>query len=616
MCGIFGVYGFSDKNLLKTAVRSMKHRGPDSEGFFTDDKLMLGVRRLSIRDLENGHQPLFNEDNSIVVIFNGELYNSDELRHNLEKEGHRFSTGTDTEVIVHSYEEYGIGCLSRFNGMFAFALWDSEKKKLFLARDRFGIKPLYYCRDNEGILFASEIKALLKYKEIKRELNDPVLGNYLRYRYVKSPETFIKGINKLRPGHYLEISKRIFSEKEYYFFSARPEKHPERSTINDIRNILEDSVEKRMISDVSIGLFLSGGLDSSILLHCLSRSSERPVQTFTIAFEGQRKTNEIDYAGKVSDYFGADHNPIMVGKEEFIKSIPKVVDHLEEPIADPTAVSTFLLSRYASKKVTVALTGEGADELFRGYVYYNNLRYYDMAAKNLLIRRAAYSAAHVIPEKWLNCLFNYPVGMGAEGKQRLKNLMSGKLDYSSAYESTISLFTDEQAGCLIKRPVSRNEMKKTNSFARANYYFLENDVKSWLPDYILARLDKMSMAHSVEARVPYLDHRLADKIARTSIRVNRINKGLLRKAVSKDLPSFIWKRKKFPFYTPVVDWADQGINEHFQNIMESSRLVEERYLDRAAVFRILDDFNRSRLVNSRKLWALMMLESCYRRFID
>ena len=360
MCGIVG-FNWDDKNLLKEMMESVNHRGPDESGHYIGDEISLGHQRLKIIDLRSGRQPLHNENDSIQIVFNGEIYNYLDLRNNLEKKGHRFYTNTDTEVIIHSYEEWGIDCVNYFNGMFAFGIWDSEYKKLFLARDRLGIKPLYYYFDGNKLIFASELKAILKCEDVKRIVDLRALNEYFTYRYVSSNRTMIKNIYKLLPGHVLIFKNNIVEVSRYWNLKENISNYSEDYYVKNLLKLLRESIKMRLISDVPLGVYLSGGVDSSCIVALMNEMRDN-IQTFSVGF-GSEGESEVDYARFVSQYFGTEHHEINVNEDD-LKILPEMVWHLDEPIADAATLPTYVISRFAKKKVTVVLAGEGGDELF------------------------------------------------------------------------------------------------------------------------------------------------------------------------------------------------------------------------------------------------------------
>jgi len=393
MCGICGIYGFTDRTLIKQMTTSLVHRGPDASGVFVDNSICLGHRRLSIIDLSmRGKQPMFNEDESVAIVFNGEIYNYKELREQLIACGHKFKSETDTEVIIHGYEEYGLEIASKLNGDFAFAIWDSNIKQLYIARDYAGIKPLYYYIDGKNVLFASEIKSILCYKKVKREVDREALNSFLTFRYVPGEKTLFKGIQKLIPGHYLVVSKEGVKIQKYWDLDlSRTLKKSTVCWAQEIQTSLRDAVDRRLMSDVPLGAFLSGGLDSSFVVGLMKQIGVKDVKTFSVGFEN-KKFDETKYARLAAENLGTEHHELYIDSSA-VKNLPNVIWHLDEPIADAAAVPTYMLSQFARKKVTVALTGEGADELFAGYSKYKLMRwkqYYDhlpLSIRGLLLEK-------------------------------------------------------------------------------------------------------------------------------------------------------------------------------------------------------------------------------------
>ena len=379
MCGICGIFDSSGQPINRDVLARMgsviRHRGPDGKGEFVDREIGLGHRRLSIIDVGGGGQPIGNEDGSLQVVFNGEIYNFIELREELEKAGHRFKTRSDTEVIVHAYEQWGPACLKRFNGMFAFALWDSRKRELFLARDHLGIKPLYYAALNRQLLFASEIKALLQHPECPREMDLEALAELFTFRYVPSPKTLFKGIAKLPPAHFMIASPSGIRIERFWDWVPRPrKKYDEAELVAEYQNLLEDAVRLQLRSDVPLGLFLSSGIDSGVLLAIMSQHSKGPVQAFTIGFEGGEKTNEVADAKELARRFGADHHFQMLGPQDYQKYYDRYMWDLEEPVGNETAAAFYFVARITSEKVKVALSGQGADEPWAGYDRYKGVK--------------------------------------------------------------------------------------------------------------------------------------------------------------------------------------------------------------------------------------------------
>ena len=610
MCGIFGYYGLNDKQLLLRMGKRLEHRGNNDKGIFMYNLVGLGSQRLSIIDLKKGKQPIHNEDESIWITYNGEIYNFSELKIELEKKGHRFYTETDTEVIVHAYEEYGTSCLKKFNGMFAFALWDSKKKELFVARDRLGIKPLYYYLKNSIFLFASELKALLEY-DLPRKINLSSLSNYLTFRYTFD-QTLIDGVSKLKPGTFIIISKNGIKQGEYWNvkfeenYYLRPEEH--------FTSLLKDSVEKRLMSDVPLGAFISGGIDSAAVLSQMGSN----VKTFSIGFN-EDNTNTLRDSRIVAERFNADHHE-LVADSSILRLLPRVAYHLDEPIIEPSVLPGFKLAEFAKKYVTVVLTGEGADEILYGYPHY---KIFSMANKvnklsfAMLRRDSLSKMEELIPEGIYNKLFHYPYPIGKEGKSRIKNLLRSGDDTSRFYIELMSIFPKNNQICRFNTPEPLN--------ATINYFNSKNsmhdialfELKNWLPNHVLTRLDKITMAHALEARVPFLDHRLVEYCATlpNSLKLNGFDeKFILKKAMSRIIPKNILNKRKSPFFTPFAEWFESDIKQISDSVIAED--IIKRYFDTSKLQDIIDNHNKSKLLCSRQLWAIISFYVWHRLFID
>ena len=562
MCGIAGIYGASDKPLVKRMCDKIIHRGPDGDGYYIDDKISLGMRRLSIIDLSTGSQPIFNEDNSIVVVFNGEIYNFKGLREELEQKGHHFSTNSDTEVIVHAYEEYGYDCLRRFNGMFAIALWDTNRKELFLARDRIGIKPLYYTMIGESVVFASEIKSILEYDDIKREVDEEALAEYFILRYVPAPLTMLKGIRKLEPGSYMVVNRNGVKGKKYWNLNYKPNHKNEAYFKENILKTLKDSVKRRLIADVPLGVFLSGGVDSSTITAIASDFSSEPVKTFSVGFYGA-EYDETPYARNVAEYFGTDHTEEWVDIEN-VDLLPELIYHTDEPLADPAILPTYLISEVARKEVKVILSGEGGDEAFAGYdrysselKAYNTLRYFPN-----LLKKLVFKLGEGVKEGDLKIYLLY---LGSRTTQensyfyRLKLRDSGHLNADilrtgNDGNNTLSLFHSDgdYLNCMLKF-----------------------DINYWLPDDLLMKVDKMTMANSLEARVPFLDHNLL-QLAYGAPSNMKLKKHLLKISVNDMLPRDVLERKKHGFDVPIMEWFK---NDTLDDYLSEDKIKNMPHLD-------------------------------------
>lgn len=558
MCGFVGYVNKKnkDKDIISQMGDKIKHRGPDSEGLYTDDELHMAFRRLSIIDLKGGDQPIYNENKNLVIMFNGEIYNFQELREDLEKKGHIFSTKTDTEVILHGYEEYKEKILDKLRGMYAFVIYDTVEKELFAARDIFGIKPFYYANMNETFFFGSEIKAFLPNPDFKKELNKQALKTYLTFQYNPMEETFFKGVYKLKPGHCLLYKEGNLTVKPYFNLKFKPtkEKIKEEDIVNKINEEVISSVEKHKISDVKVGAFLSAGIDSSYIVSIL-----KPNETFTVGFE-QNGFNEIQPAKDLSKLLGIENDNKVISADEFFEALPEVQYHSDEPHANLSAVPLYFLSELSRKEVTVVLSGEGADELFGGYQTYPEseiIRLYRHLPKTL--RHFNAKIAEKLPD--------------IRGKQFF---IRGAETVEESYIGQAKVFTDEEANEIVKdeyktdikatditRPYFDN-VKDLDDITKKQYI----DMFLWLPNDILLKADKMTMAHSLELRVPYLDKevlKLALTLPKKYKVKNKIGKYALRRAAAKKIPQEWFNRPKLGFLVPFKEFLKQ---EKYYNIVK------------------------------------------------
>lgn len=554
MCGIIG-FNFSDKELLKNMMDSIKHRGPDDEAKFIDKDISLGMCRLSIIDLKKGLYPIHNEDNSLFLIFNGEIYNFKEMRLELEKKGHKFYTNCDSEVIIHAYEEWGKNLLQKLNGMFAFAIWDSNKKELFLVRDRLGIKPLYYFHSKNCFIFASEIKAILKYKEFEKSLNNDALNYLLSYRIIPNEECLLKNIKKLLPGEYITLKDNQIKKEKYWDLYYTEEIINENIAQKRLFDLFEDSIKKRLVADVPVGIFLSGGIDSSSVV-AIAKKFNPDIRTFTAGFNDPR--DEFKYARKTARYFNTNHEDIIIEYDDMTKNFNKIIEHMDEPILDPAIFPVFFVSKLANKKIKVALLGEGADELFAGYTKYNLLK--NNCKKYLKADRV------FIKEKVLDKNINY----------------------------------------LAQQYTKKNDLNKA----------LEFDLKQVLPNFQLMKVDKMTMANSLEARVPFLDHRIVEFSARlpTNLKLkNNTGKYILRKAMKIKIPKEIRETNKRVFFTPLKSWFNNGLREVAKEELKDSKIFKQDFINKLF---FKEKYSIRRYKYSNQLWSLLMIEKWSKLLLD
>ncbi len=622
MCGISGVIGFDDPGVVKRMTDSLRHRGPDDEGAYTDNTAGLGMVRLSVIDLATGHQPMTDEQRRYWIVFNGEIYTYQTLRSELEAKGHRFTSRTDTEVIVHLYEDLQERCVEPLNGDFAFAIWDAAERRLFLARDRLGVKPLYYWHSGRRFAFASELKALLRLPEVSRALDYEAIDAYLTYLYVPAPRSVFQHIKKLPPGCWLSFQNGTVRLERYWDV-------PEPSSALGVREplaepilaALQDAVRLRLVSDVPLGAFLSGGIDSSSVVALMSRCTSRPVQTFSIGFEKPHASyNELPAARLVAERFQTDHHEFIV-KADIARLLPQVVWHLDEPFADSSALLTFLLSREAKRTVTVALTGIGGDELFGGYPRYlgawASLAYEKLPGS---LRGGLASMAGILPESTTSRNLAGRLKRFADG---------GLLPPEDRYLAWISYLTRPLKDGLYSEGF-RAALNGVDAhapyralLARGTAGFVDRvnalDLQTYLPDDLLVMGDKMSMAHGLEVRVPFCDHRLVE--AACAIPMQRRLKGfrlkaLLKEAVRSLLPPALLGKPKQGFMVPIGAWLTRELQPLCRDLLSPSA-VKRRGLFRPEAVEALVRRQRTAPVTlSHHVYALLVLELWFRRYLD
>lgn len=625
MCGICGIIGIGDEELLKKMCAVISHRGPDDEGIYINNKwgqstvgqstfiVGLGVRRLSIIDLKTGYQPIHNEDSTVWIAYNGEIYNFIELRKNLEDKGHRFYTKTDTEVIVHLYEEYGKDCVKYLRGMFAFAIWDEKNQRVMLFRDRVGKKLLYYTRTASGFLFASEIKSLLQCNSVKREVNLKSLSHYLTFNYVPGPETMFSGIFNLPPASILTYENSEIKVEEYWDLHYEEDySHSEEYWLGKIEEKLNESVKLRLISDVPLGAFLSGGLDSSVVVALMSKFMNEPVKTFSVSFKGPKFYDESGDFNLVANLFQTDHHELIVEGIDVMNILPKLVWHFDQPFADIVALPTYLISKFARQYVKVVLTGDGGDEVFAGYLRYPIDNYASLYQKiPLPIRQWLISVSEVLPE--LNRV-----------KKALRGLSEG--NEAIRYSHWIAQMTDDMKQKLYLHDKNRDSsfnlfiplfegVKGASSLNRRLYL----DIKNWLGNAHLGRIDRTSMANSLEARCPFLDQELIELCARIPSRLKLkgfTTKYLLRKIAQKTLPKQIADKKKHGFTVPISHWLRGELRNFAYDILTDIKARNRGYFDMKYVQIMLDEHIRGRNDFGTSIWALLNFELWHQMFID
>jgi asparagine synthase (glutamine-hydrolysing) len=616
MCGIYGQYNYAtsspvNRAEIEMATRTLSHRGPDDEGYFLDGPLGLGFRRLSIIDLGGGHQPMSDTDQSVRVVFNGEIYNFQELRVELETKGHTFSTQSDTEVIVYAYKQWGEGCLDRLRGMFGLAIWDVARRKLLVARDAMGIKPVYYRLDSASIAFASEVRAL---GGDRREVDPLALNFFLRHRFTPAPRTLFKGIQKLAPGTMLVVEDGSARIMRWYTF--RPAPFDRRQSLNEAAEELlalyQTSLRRHLISDVPVGLLLSGGLDSSLLLALMSQERSG-WHTYSVGYGDSFKDDELRFAAETAARFGARHTAVEMTRADFEAALPTVVRSLEEPVATSSTVPMFMVCQRARQDVKVVLAGQGPDELFGGYTRHLGVHYGHMfrAAPNW-IRRSLEKLVSRLPRNEASKRAMYSLAESDRFRRNREVL-------SIVPEPTIkALF---RGGLVSPAPGDAipecwpeiNEQAKAMHDLGA-FQWLE--LQSTLPDELLMYTDKMSMAHSLEARVPYLDRSIVEYAARldATLKINwGTRKAVHRKVCKNFLPRELLFRKKRGFASNVVDdWFNSSLNAKLTTVLRDRSSFIFELLDPAAVQRLLDEHQKRRMDNHKMLFSLIVLEEWLR----
>lgn len=622
MCGIAGVYGGEHPggDVVDRMLTVMWHRGPDEGGTWVEPGIALGNRRLSIIDPASGHQPVSNEDGTVVVVFNGEIYNYRELARDLRRRGHVLRTASDTEVIVHLYEERGEDLVHALRGMFTFAVWDRKRRRLFLARDRLGIKPLYYVCAGPQLAFASEIKALLQHDDVAVRLDHRALARYLTLKYVPAPGTLFEGVLALPPGHCLTCDDAGIRTRRWWKLSFEPGASGVTDDVlaaEQLRELLKDAVRAHLVSDVPFGAFLSGGLDSSTVVALMSQLLDGPVRTFSVGYDGEAAgISEFPYARMVADRYATEHHEVVVGCADFVALMEKVSWHLDQPIADEACLPTYVLSDYASRHVKMVLTGEGGDELFAGYARHAGERFAPLArAVPPSLRALALSASRRIP-----------------GHRRAKLALNALAEDDEARRLVhwFCLFDERRVRALLTDGMLegvdageavdtfRAHLADSDASDQLNR-MLDLDTTLWLPDDLLARGDKMSMAASIEARLPLLDHHLVEFAATLPPRMKlrgRTRKYLLRQAVAPWLPAPVLHRRKQGFPTPVSTWFRGGARSFLRDHLSSSTLRRRGLFNPLFVERLLDDHERGLADNGSLLYGLLGVELWQRQFVD
>ncbi len=622
MCGICGIFHFDgapvDRQLLGAMTSVIKHRGPDGDGCYVAPGIGLGHRRLSIIDIGGGAQPISNEDDTIHIVFNGEIYNYLELREELKQHGHIFKTQSDTEVIIHGYETWGMDCVKRFNGIFAFALWDEKSRRLFLARDHLGVKPLYYVTVKNKLLFASEIKSLLQDKDVKREVDINSLQELFTFRYVPSPRTLFKDILKLPPASSMDCSADGIRTSKFWGWKPLIDySRKEEDLVEQYQALLEDAIRLQLRSDVPVGLFLSSGIDSAAILAIMTQRVNNPVYSFTIGFEGGEKTNETDDARQLANRFGTQHTEMIVTPDDYEKYYENYLWDIEEPVGNETAAAFYFVSKIASRKVKVALTGQGADEPWAGYHRHIGVKLSGLYSQ---LPKPVASLAHTLVHK-------------LPRNERLKRGVTSlhEPDILTRFAKIYSFYSDEMKTLLFQDWV-KQDISKNKHVAKEALRHLYNDVadldplsqmlyidtRANLPDDLLMVNDKTSMANSIEARVPFLDYRLVELIE--TIPPNLKIKGfrgkhLHKKAVEKWLPREMIYKKKKGFANPIDQWLRSKMRSYIDDCLLSNNAAIHNYFNKEYVEQLVKLHDRGKEDYMRHIYLLISFELWHKKFI-
>jgi len=632
MCGIAGILGIGDRDRLQRMTEAMRHRGPDDEGMHLGNRISLGMRRLSIIDVEKGHQPIYSQDRSKVIIFNGEIYNYRELRSELEKKGVSFRTNSDTETILHAYEMYGYECVHRFNGMFAFAIWDSEREELFIVRDRLGIKPLFYARRGSAFVFASEIKALLASGLVDKTVDPEAVSAFLRWYNLPVPYTMFKGVFQLPPGHFLRIVPRgEMRIEKYWDVPFVPEKEKPVRTVDELssalRELITSAVRKRLIAEVPLGAFLSGGIDSSLVVGLMSQMSDQPVKTFTVGFRSrEKKYDERDFARVIAERYRTDHSEVVVSGSDVRNDLPAIIRSMDLPSGD--AIQTYFISEAARRRVTVSLSGLGGDELFAGYQQFRHIPRALMFARRF----------QRMPSLLAMLLKGVDAHLPAEADNRMKwrlfsEVMKGNTDLLHLYDVSRSVYTDDEFGTILDKTFlgTLRDKRSTRNLLenyRERIHGLEIadaisylELKTYMSHMLLRDTDTMSMAHSLEVRVPLIDHTVVEFVARNvPVSLKRKNgrpKWLLTETFNDVLPREVLSRKKKGFEFPMPVWLRDELRDVVEDCLSPRSIRDRGVFDEKSIHSLKSRFFRpGRRVPYLKVWTPVVLELWFREFID
>jgi asparagine synthase (glutamine-hydrolysing) len=624
VCGICGKLSF-DRDaalapaLLKTMADTIEHRGPDDEGYYISGPVGFGFRRLSIIDLDTGHQPISNEDGTIWIVFNGEIYNYRELRRTLESKGHAFRTQTDTEVIVHLYEEFGEACLEKLRGMFAFAVWDERRQTLLLARDRVGIKPLYYSLTGQSIVFGSEIKAILADPEVKAEVVPEMIDRFLTFFYVPGEETLFRNIHKLAPGYCLTVKNGTVTTRQYWDLQFEPTARSTKEAEEELLALLEESVRLHMISDVPVGFLLSGGVDSTAMLSLAAGKTEQRISSYTIGFSSPGVIDERPYARLAAERFAADPHELTITAKEFADFLPKFAWHMEEPVCDPHAVALYFVSKLARDFVKVLISGEGGDEAFGGYQTYRGIQWLERAKKLLgpLTGLFASGLTRMNGSLASDRIGKYAPLFSLAFEDYYYSRTSNPFTY---FNSASHEFYSKDFAFAANKGVSLEAVKKYmesgNGYGVLNR-MLYIDTKTSLPDDLLLKADKMTMANSIELRVPLLDHKVLEFAASLPEKLkvrNFTTKYIVKSAFRDRIPREILNRPKAGFPVPYAQWLRTELKDWLRDVLLDRETISRGYFNRSEVEKLVSEHSVSGRF-SKEVFSLVALELWHRTFL-
>ena len=625
MCGIAGFIGKGDREIVQAMINEIDYRGPDEKNFFTKNNVFLGHCRLSIIDLKTGGQPMFNEDKNVVVVFNGEIYNFFELREILTKKGHQFKTESDTEVVVHGYEEWGESVFEKLNGMFAIAIWDEKNKKLILGRDRFGEKPLYWA-DLPGVfIFSSELKSIFRHPSFKKEIDHVSLGKYFFFEYVPSPHTIFKGVRKMEPGHFLVFQNNKIKINSYWQIEFKQPGTPdveESTALKTLSALLDQSVKKSMISDVPLGIFLSGGIDSSTIAYFAQKNSNRPVKTFSIGFE-DKSFDESEWARLVAKRLGTEHHERIFSSKELMDSVSSVFEKLDEPLADASILPTYLLSKTAKEKVTVALGGDGGDEFWMGYPTFFAHRLFPFfnIMPGFIKNSALNLSSSLLPVSFDNFSFDFKVKKFLSGINITGDILRNQVWLSAFSPEELKLLFVPEIYEVIKNNVFEDinkitdENTGTSKWQRLVYAYS----KHYLAEDILTKVDRASMMNSLEVRSPLLNHELVSFV--NNLPDNFKFKGmegkyLFKKLMEPHLGKDIVSRKKKGFGIPIARWLAGELKGDLEKVLSEEKITKQGIFNYLYIKKIINEHMEGRRNNRQKLWSLFVFQKWHESWME